>query len=95
MIFDFWPLPRGWAKKKFDVARPIHVSNSHTKFGWISSNGLGGENITDRRTDGQTDGGDYNIPFAFLKKRGDNNIFTRGKSRRVYFLVSDTWSLSI
>ena len=26
----------------------------------------------DRRTDGQTDGGDCNIPFAFLKKRGDN-----------------------
>ena len=27
----------------------------------------------DRRTDGQTDGGDYNIPFAFFKKkRGDN-----------------------
>ena len=25
-------------------------------------------------TDGQTDGGDYNIiPFAFLKKRGDKN----------------------
>ena len=22
--------------------------------------------------DGQTDGGDYNVPFAFLKKRGDN-----------------------
>ena len=22
--------------------------------------------------DGQTDGGDYNIPFAFLIKRGDN-----------------------
>ena len=22
--------------------------------------------------DGQTDGGDYNIPFAFLKKRWDN-----------------------
>ena len=68
----FWPLPRapgGGAKKKFDVARPIHVSNSHTKFGWISSNGLGGDSITDR----WTDGGDYNIPFAFLKKRGDNN----------------------
>ena len=76
----FWPLlraPGGGAKKKFDVARPIHVSNSHTKFGWISSNGLGGDSITDRRTDGQTDGRtdgrDYNIPFAFLKKRGDNN----------------------
>ena len=27
-----------------------------------------------RRTDGQTDGGDYNIPFAFLKKRGDNKV---------------------
>ena len=24
--------------------------------------------------DRQTDGGDYNIPFAFLKKRGDNNF---------------------
>ena len=56
--------PRGRGEKKFDVARPIHVSNSHTKFGWISSNGLGGDSITD----GQTDGGDYNIPFAFLKK---------------------------
>ena len=29
---------------------------------------------TDGRTDRQTDGGDYNIPFAFLKKRGDNKI---------------------
>ena len=27
---------------------------------------------TDRRTDGLTDGGDCNIPKAFLKKRGDN-----------------------
>ena len=40
----FWPLPRalrGQGQKKIDVACPIHVSNSHTKFGWISSNGLG------------------------------------------------------
>ena len=54
----FWPLPRapgGGAQKKFDVALPIHVSNSHTKFDWISSNGLGGDSITDRRTDGWTD----------------------------------------
>ena len=44
---NFWkklPLPppqgpRGQAKDFFAVARPIHVSNSHTKFGWISSNG--------------------------------------------------------
>ena len=64
----FRPLPRApgdGAKKNFNVARPIYVSNSHTKFGWISSNGLGGDSITDRRTDGRTDGGDYNIPFAF------------------------------
>ena len=40
------------------------MSNSHTKFGWISSNGLG-----DSITDGQTDGGDYNFPFAFFNKR--------------------------
>ena len=71
MIFDLLTPPegpRGRGKKKFDVACPIHVSNSHTKFGWISSNGLGGDSITDRRTDGVA----YNIPFAFLKKRGDN-----------------------
>ena len=50
----FWPLPRaqgGVAKIFFAVARPIHVSNSHTKFGWISSNGLGEDSITDGRTE--------------------------------------------
>ena len=30
--------------------------------------------MTDGRTDGQTDGGDCNIPDAFLKKRGDNYL---------------------
>ena len=58
LYLTFWPLPRapgGGAKKKFDVARPIHVSNSQTKFGWISSNGLGGDSITDRRTDRRTE----------------------------------------
>ena len=67
MLFDLLAPPqgpRGRGQKKFDVAHPIHVSNSHTKFGWISSNGLGGNSITDRWTDKQTDGGDYNIPFA-------------------------------
>ena len=28
--------------------------------------------------DGQTDGDDYNIPFAFLKNCGDNNQFRIG-----------------
>ena len=91
MIFDLLTPPqgaKGRGEKKFNVAHPIHVSNSHSKFGWISSNGLGGDSITDRRTDGQTDrrtdrwtdrrtdgqteGVNYNIPFSFLKKRGDN-----------------------
>ena len=84
MIFDLFAPPqgpRGRGQKKCTVAHPIHVSNSHTKFGWISSNGLGGDSVTDgrtdrrtdRRTDGRTDGGDCNIPYAFLKKRGDNH----------------------
>ena len=64
----FCPLPRapgGEAKKKFVDARSMNESNSHTKFRWISSNGLGRDSIKDRGTDGQTDKCDYNIPFAF------------------------------
>ena len=38
---------------KCAVARPIPVSNSNTKFCWISSNGLGED--SDGRTDGWTD----------------------------------------
>ena len=50
------------------------MSNLQTKFGWISSNGLEGDIITDRRVGGQTDGGDYTIPFAFVKNRGDKHV---------------------
>ena len=77
MIFDLLTPPqgpRGRGQEKFDVARPMHVSHSHTLFGWISSNGLGEDSITDR----QRDGGDYNITFAFLKKRGDKNVIKFG-----------------
>ena len=42
--------PRGRGQKSA-VARPIHVSNTHTKFGWISSNGLEGDSINDRQTE--------------------------------------------
>ena len=48
----------------------MSVSNSHTKFGWILSNGVGGDSIMDRRMDGWTDGGDNNNYFAFLKSVG-------------------------
>ena len=56
------PGPQGAGAKKCAVAHPIHVSNTHTKFGWILSNGLGGESVTD--------GCDSNIPDAFLKSVG-------------------------
>ena len=49
MIFDLLTMPRtlgGGAKIVFAVAQPIHVSNTHTEYGWISSNGLGGDSIT-------------------------------------------------
>ena len=58
MIFDILTppqAPEGWVQK-CDAARPINVSNSHIKFGWISSNGLGGDNKTDRRMDWPIDG---------------------------------------
>ena len=47
--------PRGGAKK-CAVASPIHVSNSHTKFGWVSSKFISEEMAylgqTDRLTGG-------------------------------------------
>ena len=48
MIFDVLTPPqdlRGKAKYVF--------SHTHTKFSWILSNGLGGDNITERWTEGQ------------------------------------------
>ena len=43
--------PRGRGQEYFAIAHPIHGINSHTKFGWISSNGLGGDSITERQQD--------------------------------------------
>ena len=57
MIFDLLTPPqgpRGRGQKQIAVACPIYVSNSHTKFGWISSNGSGGDSITDRRMEAIT-----------------------------------------
>ena len=57
MILDLLAPPQGprGRDKKCAVARPIHVSNPQSKFGWISSNGLGGDSVTDGRTDGRTE----------------------------------------
>ena len=64
MLFDLLAPPqgpRGQGPKKCAVAHPIHASNSHIKFGWISSNGLGGYSVTDGRRRLQ-------YPRRFLKK---------------------------
>ena len=69
MIFDLLAPPqgpRGRGQKKCAVKHPIHVSNSDTKFGRKSSNGLGGDSVTDRRNDGRMEV----IPGAFLKAWG-------------------------
>ena len=71
MIFEFLVPPHGprVQDQKCSVARPIRVSNSHAKFGWILSNGLGGDSVRrDRRERLQ-------YPHHFLKKRGDKNVF--------------------
>ena len=52
MMFDLLTPPVG--QKKCAVERPIHVSNWQSKFGWISSNGLGGDSITYRHTEAIT-----------------------------------------
>ena len=55
MIFELLAPPQGprGGAKKCAAVRPIHVSNSHTKFGWISSNDLGGDSVMDGQTDGR------------------------------------------
>ena len=58
--------PRGRGKKNCAVERPIHVSNSHTKSGWILSNGLGGDNMTG----GQTEAIAVSPSLFFKKKVG-------------------------
>ena len=60
--------PGGGAKNKHALARPTRVSKPLTKFGWILSSGLGGDNITDRRTEAITIS-----PTLFLKSVGITN----------------------
>ena len=54
MIFDLLTPPQGLGPKKIAFALPIHVSNSHTEFGLISSTDLGGDSITERRMEGHS-----------------------------------------
>ena len=60
----FWALCRGQGKKK-NLLLHAYSCNSHTKFGWISSNGLGGDPIMDRQTEGRRR---LQYPLRFYKK---------------------------
>ena len=64
-IYTFSLLSRvpGGGAKNCAVAHPNHVSNSHTKFGWISSNGE--DSMTVGRMDGRRR---LQYPHRFLKK---------------------------
>ena len=84
MIFDLLippQSPRGRGQNVFAVACPIHVSSSHTKFGWISFYGLGGDSITDGRTEEITITHSLFLKkhesFFFKKKRGDNDLLQK------------------
>ena len=55
----------GAEQTKCAVAHPIHVSNTHTKFGWISSIGLGGDSVIDGRAEAIAIS-----PLLFLKAWG-------------------------
>ena len=61
------------------------MSNSH--------NSLGEDSITDRRADKQTDGGDYNISFAFLKKYGDNKSLDKFEFGQDYITSTELAAL--
>ena len=78
--------PRGLCQKQCAVARPIHVSNSQTKFRWISSNGVGGDSITDGRMDGPTEAIVIS-PSLFIKK----NIIIDRKSSKSRFQTIHTF----
>ena len=71
MIFNLLTPPQcpgGGTQNYSAVARPIYVNDSHTKFVWIASRGLGGKSITDGPTYRPMDRSDITIlkSFAFL-----------------------------
>ena len=77
MIFDLLAPPQGpWGRGQKKNARPIHVSNSHTKFGWISSNGLGGDSVTDGQTEVIA-----KSPTLFIKSMG---IITKNNNKNTH-----------
>ena len=56
--------------QKCDFACPIHMSNSHTKFGLILSNSLGGDSVADVRMEAIA----ISPLLLFLKRRYNNGL---------------------
>ena len=73
----FWSLPRapGGGPKKCEIANPVYVTNSHTKFAWIYCNGLGGDSMMDGRTDALTVG--YFLGTYSVRKSSQESINTQ------------------
>ena len=72
------PEPEAGRRKKNVVTHPIHMSNSRSKFCWISSYGLGGDSVTVGRAEAIAI-----PPPLFLKKRGEKCYF-----QSTYFFYS-------
>ena len=84
IIFDLLARPKGpCGGKNVLFTPPIHVSSSHTKFQWISFNGLGGDSNTDRRTDWWRRS---QYPPAFFKKKSVGTCFTKNRNKMLIYL---------
>ena len=77
----FWPLPRAPRVKKKSWCCTPHSCEKLTHKIWSNFFQRFRRRQRNRRTDGLMDGGNYNIPFAFLKKLGDKKTFSLQKVR--------------
>ena len=88
MIFDLLappPGPRGRGQKKMWRCTP-HSCDKLTHQIWLDFVQWFRRRERDGRMDRRTDGGDCNIPDAFLKKRGDNYKLLHAYVQCVYIV---------
>ena len=67
--------PINGLKNNVALAHLYQVGKSCVMFGKILPVGLGGDRVTNRRADGQMDGGIHNILITFLKSMGIISTF--------------------
>ena len=90
----FWPLsraPGAGPKKNLPLHSPFMRVTHSQIFGWISFNGLGGDSITDRQTDGRREA--ITISPSLFKKCGDKTdtkccITKQGRAQNTTSIVS-------